>query len=146
MDIDWSNPASQVSQWFTVKECIWLPKWDRLASESYINDGLTEDVKFALYALCNQMDHIRNFIEAPLIVHCTFRTVQYNQLVGGAEHSSHIKGEAMDWHAEGLDCDKVRELLIPSLESLGMRMEDRPGSNWIHTDISKVISHRFFKP
>jgi len=29
---------------------------------------------------------------------------------------------------------------------LEIRMEDKPGSNWVHIDLGEVINSRFFKP
>lgn len=145
MTVDWTKPGSPVSSWFSVNECLYLPSWpfQRMATEA---DGLNDQIKNSLYALCQKMDMVREFFAAPIVVHCTYRPFAYNALVKGAENSAHTRGMAMDWSIDGLDCDKVRELLLPSLESLGMRMENLPGSKWIHLDISPVINERFFKP
>jgi uncharacterized protein YcbK (DUF882 family) len=144
--IVWTDPKSKVSQYFTVKDCLWLPRWNRLADDSYANDGLTDKIKHQLYLVCQAMDSVREFLNTPIIVHVTYRPVQYNQLVGGSPFSAHTKGQAMDWHPKGMACDEARAKLVPGLETRGLRMEDLPGSNWVHIDIAPVITHRYFKP
>jgi hypothetical protein len=147
-DIDWSNPESQISHWFSVKEALWLPTWNRMADE---NDGLDDNIKNNLTTLFAQMDHVREFFACPIVVHCAFRPAAYNQLVGGAKSSPHMEGMAVDFHVsefnDGPGCDKVRELLEPSLEALQMRMEKNPGGNWVHLDRREPgPGGRFFKP
>jgi hypothetical protein len=145
--IDWENPGAQVSEHFTVHDCLWLPTWNRMATEE---DGLTEDIQAALYALCFKMEEVRDFMKAPIIVHCMYRPPEYSALVGGSLDDVHTMGLAIDFHVDGLgdgpSCDKVRELLEPSLEDLNIRMERNPGGNWIHIDIHPVIHERYFNP
>lgn len=144
--IDWSNPNTRVSEYFTVRECLWLPSWHRLANEF----ELIDEMKLNLIELCKGLDKVRDFFKAPIITHCMLRPFPYNILVGGAPNSAHLMGQACDFHIQGLEgpvhCDNVRSVLVPSLESLHMRMEDRPGSDWIHVDIAPVTHSRYFKP
>lgn len=142
---DWTNPKEKVSKYFTVKECLWLPQWNRLANES---DGLNEEIKANLIKLCMKMDLIREFVGEPINVHVTYRPEAYNALIHGAKGSVHIQGMAMDFDVQGLDCDAARAKLMSKLDELELRMEDLPGSSWVHLDVSplKLGGHRFFKP
>lgn len=63
--------------------------------------------------------------------------------------SPHRTGRAIDFHIVGFEgkdkCAQIREILLPHLEELGLRMEDMSGG-WIHLDNLPVINKRFFKP
>jgi Peptidase M15 len=151
--IDWGDPACPISTYFTVKDAIWLPSWSRLATAA---DGLDDDVKRRLFFfLTGAMDDLRAALGKPIVTHVTYRPPAYNVLVGGAKGSAHqCLGEwaAMDWHLQGSEgevgCGRVRQRILDlgMLEHLGLRMEDRPGSDWVHTDSHPVGTARFFKP
>jgi hypothetical protein len=146
--IDWYNPKSRVSEYFTVKECLWLPHWGRMAMDI---DGLEDEVKGNLIRLCQKMDHVRDFFSSPIIVHCMYRPPVYSELVGGTKTDVHTKGMAADIHILGFEgpsgCEQVKQLLIPSLEALEMRLENNPGSSYLHLDIHPPgITGRYFLP
>jgi putative chitinase len=141
--MDWSKADEKVTEHFTVKECIWLPQWNRLATAA---DGLSEEYKNNLIKLMKAMEKIRTMLNRPIFVHVTYRSYDYNKLIGGAANSAHTKGMACDFHVGGMTCDEVRNKLLPKLEELGLRMEDLPGSNWVHVDNRYQGGKRFFKP
>lgn len=64
-------------------------------------------------------------------------------------NSPHKTGHAIDFHVVGYEgkegCRRVREMLLPHLEELGLRMEDMAGG-WIHLDDLPVVHQRFFRP
>jgi uncharacterized protein YcbK (DUF882 family) len=135
----------QVSKYFTFKEALWLPTWNRSATES---DGLSDQIVRNLSILFGKMDKVRDLVGQPILVNCAYRPYVYNKLVGGAPASAHTQGQACDWRVNGVDCDTLRSLLLPHLEEWNMRMEDLPGSNWVHLDYRQVAAggNRFFKP
>lgn len=63
--------------------------------------------------------------------------------------SPHRTGKAIDFHIVGFQgkekCAQIRQMLLPHLEALGLRMEDIEGG-WVHLDNMPVINKRFFKP
>jgi hypothetical protein len=63
--------------------------------------------------------------------------------------SPHRTGHAVDFHISGYEgpegCAKIRALILPHLEELGLRMEDITGG-WVHLDDLPVVHERFFKP
>jgi len=134
-----------ISKYFTWKEALWLPQWKREANAS---DGLNDEIRSNLEHLFNLMDLVREHFNAPIVVHVAHRPAEYNKLVKGAKNSAHLYGMAVDFHVKGLTCEAVRKTLIPKLEELGMRMEDLPGSNWVHLDTRAPATKRprFFKP
>jgi hypothetical protein len=158
MAIDWSNPQCPISTHFTVHEALWLPSWGRHAT---VADGLNDAVKANLVSLFAKMDVVRNFINKPIRVHVAYRPPKYNALpsIGGAKHSAHMALDncaAVDWSADmdgdGLDgskdCDYLRSILLPMLPAWNMRMEKRPGSNWVHLDDKPLLpgGNRYFLP
>lgn len=146
MSIDWTNPKEKVSQFFTVKECLWLPQWSRMATEA---DGLTDEVRVNLFNLCHKMDVIRDKLQGSINVHCCYRPAAYNELVKGAKNSSHKFGQALDYSLAATNCDDVRAtiLKLDLLNKLELRMEKLPGSNWVHLDTrAPGPGGRYFTP
>lgn len=138
--IDWTKGDIKVTPNFTVKDCLWLPRWSRLHTP-------TEEEKSNLIRLCGLMEKVRVLLgNKPITIHCMIRPQEYNTLIGGAKKSAHLKGLAADFSIKGENCDKLRDLLIPHLVRLNCRMEDMPGSNWVHVDLAPVMTTRFFKP
>lgn len=133
-EVDWNDPHCKVSKYFTVKEALWLPSWNRMANAS---DGLDDNVKANLINIFIKMDIVREFLGKPIRVHCAYRPDAYNALVKGAKNSSHKALDdcaAVDWDCNE-PCDDTRAKLLPKLEELRLRMEDNgPGAPWVHLD------------
>lgn len=148
--IDWSNPESKISKHFTVKEALWLPSWKVMHTPS-------EMEKTNILKQATKMDLIRDFLGAPINVHCWIRPIlncpdssyhgqDYNAFVKGARNSSHKVGLATDYDSTGLNCDDVRTKLEPKLDEFDIRMERMPGGNWVHNDCAPIIAKRYFNP
>ena len=146
MNLDWNDPNCKVSKYFTVKECLWLPSWNRMANDS---DGLTPQIKANLIALCGKLDIVRDYLNCPINVHCMYRSPKYSELVGGFSTDVHTGngGVAVDFDCNpNLSCDEIKNLLLPCIENWSLRMEDNgAGASWIHLDNHAVIHNRFFK-
>jgi hypothetical protein len=151
MNLDWSDPKCKIGKFFTVKDALWLPSWKVLHSPS-------ESEKAEILKMAAAMDAVREFLQLPISVHVWIRPSSvnapgtphhgkdYNAFVKGAKSSAHKFGRAVDWSCKGLTCDEVRAKLEPKLEEFGLRMEDLPGSTWVHLDNMPVKAKRFFKP
>jgi hypothetical protein len=153
MNIDWKDPKAPISTHFTVKDALYLPSWQimHIPSEA-------EQAKILVTA--QFMEVVREFLGRPINVHVWTRPVcvnapgtsysgrNYNALVGGAANSAHIYGDAVDWNPSSMVCDEARHLLQPKLVEFGLRMENKPGSNWVHLDNRPVLPghNRFFIP
>lgn len=142
--LDWNNPDSMVSKYFSVKSCLYLPTWKRMATEA---DGLNDTVKSNLMTLCAKMDQIRELLGFPINIHCAYRPPEYSKLVGGTDHDVHTMGMAIDFDGDPhMTCDEIKAKLLPLLEEMGLRMEDNgAGSHWVHLDTHAVVHNRFFK-
>jgi hypothetical protein len=157
--IDWTDPKDKISKYFTVKEAIWLDKWNRLANES---DGLNDHVKSSLvHVFTTMMDPIREKINKVIYIKSAYRPKAYNVAIGGATYSCHMYLEpnigAVDWWTDenddgkmdGKDCDLLKTIMRPIIVEMNIRMEDNGvGATWIHNDNKPVPAggHREFKP
>lgn len=155
--IDWTDPNCKISKYFTVREAILLRNWNRLGNEQ---DGLSVVVKNNLLSIFSIMDKIREILGVPVYIKSAWRPKKYNVEIGGATKSSHMaddKAAAVDFWCDldgdndkdGDDCDKIKAILMPKLQELGIRMEDNgKGARWVHIDNKAVPpkGNRFFKP
>lgn len=144
--INWADPKCPVTTHFCVKDCLWLPKWNRLANAS---DGLTEQLQDTLFTFCQKLEEVRAVIYTPMNIHSIYRPPAYSPLVGGTATDVHTQGIAADFDCEewSLTCDNVKQILLPKLIELDIRMEDNgPGAAWVHVDTHPVGHLRFFKP
>lgn len=155
--IDWSNPKSRISKYFTVEEAILLREWKRLGNES---DGLNDTVKKNLIEIFKTMDLIREHLGVPVYIKSAWRPSAYNVHIGGAKQSAHMADKdygAVDFWCDkdgdgdkdGDDCDLIKEALRPKLVEWNIRMEDNgKGARWVHVDNRPVPpgGNREFKP
>ena len=148
--IDWSNPKSKISEFFTVGEATYLPSW-----KTYHIPSEEEKANICLQA--SKMDLIRRFLGKPIKIHVWMRPEKancpgsehngedYNKLIGGAKLSAHRIGAAADWDANE-NCDDTRNKLESKLEEYQVRMEKKPNSSWVHIDFLAPKPNRYFIP
>lgn len=133
-----------LSKYFSQQEALWLPQWNRLAEKK---DGLNDKVLANIERMAKVMDEIRIFFNAPITVVSWYRPPAYNKEIGGAPFSFHREGLAVDFVVHNCTSDNARKLLLPLLTSLKIRMEDLPGSTWVHVDLGMPLNgNRYFKP
>lgn len=143
--IDWTNPKQHITEFFTVKDAIYLAHWGILANR--IEDKLTPEIQDNLIKVFTILGKIQKIVNCKVIVHSAFRPLPYNNFIGGSKGSMHLTGQAIDFHVDKRSCDRVRGLLLPLLDPWEIRCEDLPNAPWIHIDTKSVASnHRFFKP
>jgi len=165
-DINWLDPQFKISKYFTVKDATYLPSWNCYHTPS-------EQEKLNILAKAKTLDLIRDYLNLPINVTVWIRPTKinspgfnpnsikadtdkkkqalkelnYNKYIGGATKSAHIEGLAVDWYCKKISCDEIRNKLLPKLEEFNIRIEDLPGSNWVHSDIRTPINNnRYFKP
>jgi uncharacterized protein YcbK (DUF882 family) len=134
-----------LSKYISEQEALWLPSWSRLATEK---DGLNDKIRGNIVRTAKILDKIRTLFDSPLIVSSFYRPIVYNKEIGGAPLSYHREGLACDFNIQGKSADEVRAALKPYLTKFKIRMEDLPGSSWVHIDLGMPRSEqgRFFKP
>lgn len=126
----WTDPNSMVSKYFSVNNCLLLHNWHRLATTE---DGFDPVL---LVRLCNKLDKIREILGFPMNIHCIFRSQAYNASQNiKPEKDVHSMSLAADFDCSpNLTIEQIREILLPKLEELGIRMEFGTTS-WIHVDL-----------
>jgi hypothetical protein len=138
------------SKYFQWSEALYLPSWQVYHTPSQVE-------KDNIIKTAAVMDQIREFFGKPINIHVWCRPIlnspghprhgqDYNQFINGAANSAHKVGLAVDFDVKGMSCDDVRAKLLPLLDKLNIRMEDLPGSSWVHIDLFPVKSKRYFKP
>jgi len=142
--MDWTNASEQVTEHFTVEDCLMLHAWNRLATEA---DGADFD---KLVALCQILEQVREIVGCPINVHCMFRSKAYNiaqNILLPTGNDVHAMCLAVDFDCgSALSIQEVKDKLEPLLAQLGIRME-RGTTTWVHLDTHSVgPSGRYFTP
>ena len=137
LDLDELIPGCKYFRW---KEVLWLNSWKVFVYP-------TDAQYLGMLEFAKRMDYVREYLGVPVIVTSGVRPHLYNQKIGGSFYSAHRLGRAMDFHTKKIPADRVREILLPILGDIPVRMEDLPGSNWVHIDNRDPgKGNRFFKP
>lgn len=132
-------------KYFTWHEALFLPTWKVHVHPEPKHVPNIIDMAY-------KMDEIRDIIGHPIHVTSWYRPKLYNLWkkpygVGGAGLSAHMEGLAVDFVCSVYNADEIRELLLPKLEGLSIRMENLPGSSWVHVDLRKYgYFGRYFTP
>ena len=124
---------------FTWAESLYLPSFN-------IHAIPDEEVIHNIKKFAPKVQKVRKILKKPMLITSWWRPDKYNKLIGGSAASWHITGGACDFRCPGLSADEIREILRPKLSKLGLRMENLPGSNWVHIDDKKTRGSRFFRP
>ena len=128
------------AQHFKWKECLFLPSWGIYHTPS------DEEVQ-NLTALITKIDILHDYFDRPFNVHCCIRPTSvncpgspyhgknYNAHVGGATHSSHVVGKALDFDIAGLTVDEVMVQAKAQINNWQLSWEKNGssvGRNWLH--------------
>lgn len=93
------------------------------------------------------LEWVENRVKQPLTITDFLRVNAYNSLVGGSPNSSHIQGQAVDFVVFGRPSPDIRQLLLPELDRLQIRMENKDTPH-VHIDCKPVQAggSRYFIP
>lgn len=168
MNIDWLNPKSKISKYFTTHEATFLPSFHCYHIPS-------NQEKQNIILMAQKMDIIREFLNTSITVSVWIRPTKvncptfdpkliklkendprqkalddlnYNLFIGStATKSAHIQGLAVDFTTKDLTPDEVREKLVPKIDEFQIRIELLPGSSWVHVDNMWIKGgHNYFIP
>jgi uncharacterized protein YcbK (DUF882 family) len=96
----------------------------------------TDEVVKNLLKVAKQLEVIRKHLGCPIYITSAYRSPEYNELIGGAKNSFHVKGMAVDFKTkkhEPKDIAKILELLMMdgkiSTGGIGIY------KSWVHYDI-----------
>ena len=91
------------------------------------SDEIFTDVDFVK----KKLQKIREWAGAPIIINSAYRTATYNEKVGGASKSYHVKGQAYDIVVKGKTLDAVCKYA----ESIGvLGIIQYPNKGFVHID------------
>ena len=77
-----------------------------------------------------EMEKVRALLGKPILVHSAYRSPEVNKAVGGAAHSQHMQGEAVDFSVPGLTIREVFKRLRPSTINYDQLIEE--AGTWVH--------------
>lgn len=138
-DIDLDSPVEGCEHFFW-RELLFLSNWGVFifpTREHFQN----------LTFIARKAEIVRSILRSSLTVTSALRPPAYNAAIGGAKNSAHLEGLALDLVPDGMTADRARFLLVPHLDSLQIRLENLPGSSWIHCDLREPgPGGRYFVP
>lgn len=79
---------------------------------------------------------IREHFGKPLVIHSGYRCPTHNAKVGGAKSSRHIKGDAVDFHIEGVKTNDVYNWVVSKYDNYGIarKIIKDPFKGFVHFD------------
>lgn len=132
------------SKYFKWREALLLREWGIVAIPE------DKEIYDNIMLVAEALGEIREILGVPVHIRSWWRPLKYNEMIGGASKSSHILGLAVDFVCVNINCDIIRATLLPHLKRLNIRMENLPGSSWVHIDKNcdenTPDERRFFKP
>ena len=89
--------------------------------------------------LVKKLDALRGLIRRPLIISSGYRTPEYNGKIGGATHSKHLDGIAVDIPIAGEDAFKLVGLAYSlGFTGIGVNQTGEWDKRFIHLDTRKT--------
>ena len=88
-----------------------------------------------LVTLCEEFEAVRALCGSPLLVHSGYRTPKWNKKVGGAPHSEHCEGRALDLVPVLCSVDELYEAIKERARVGKIRGIGRYRGGFVHMDI-----------
>lgn len=112
---------------FSIKELI--------RSQNAINAGIDntpniEQIDNLLNLIFYCLQPIRDKLKKPMIITSGFRNSKVNFLAGGRINSQHLKGEAADFHVNGMTIQQVINFIIKSGIEFDELINEK--NKWVH--------------
>lgn len=98
------------------------------------NNEVRKNISF----LRDVLNHVREFVNEPIIVTSWYRGVEHNQRVGGVRNSHHLTGGAADITCSNLDILYKKCLSMPQITQI-IRYE-----TFLHISIISTKNHRTY--
>ena len=130
--------TDKLSPHFTFGEMIASQTAARNSLDNTPSDKQTENLK----ALCeNVLEPIRIHYKKPVIIQAGYRCPEVNKLVGGAERSQHMQGEAADIDVFAIETIKLFEWIVLESDIIWDQIIHEFGE-WAHISYKRVATNR----
>ena len=89
--------------------------------------------------ICDCLQPIRDKLGKPMIITSGYRCSALNRAVGGVTSSQHTKGQAVDFHVNGMTIKEVIDFVIKSGVPFDQLVDER---SWVHISYRKNNNRR----
>lgn len=89
--------------------------------------------------ICDCLQPIRDKLKKPMIITSGYRCPALNRAVGGVTSSQHTKGQAVDFHVNGMTIKEVIDFVIKSGVPFDQLLKE---NGWVHISYIKGNNRR----
>ena len=89
--------------------------------------------------ICDCLQPIRDKLKKPMIITSGYRCPALNRAVGGVTSSQHTKGQAVDFHINGMTIKETIDFIIKSGVPFDQLIDER---TWVHISYRKNNNRR----
>lgn len=111
-------------------------------------DELTDDILANAQIICDRANQLLDAFGVDRAIRSGWRPAAVNSVVGGATHSRHMTGQAIDVDDRDGSLDEWCKTHVSTLEDIGLWLEiDTATPTWTHLQcVPPRSGNRFFQP
>ena len=113
---------------------------DRAVEKNINNMPDINSLDCMLELVVNCLQPIRDLIKKPMIITSGYRCKEVNKLIGGAENSQHLKGQAVDFKIQGMKPAEIVSIINESGIEYDQLINEY--DSWVHVSYSKGKNRR----
>ena len=113
---------------------------DRAVEKNINNMPDINSLDCMLELIVNCLQPIRDLVKKPMIITSGYRCKEVNKLIGGAENSQHLKGQAVDFKIQGMKPAEIVSIIKESGIEYDQLINEY--DSWVHVSYSKGKNRR----
>ena len=113
---------------------------DRAVEKNINNMPDINSLDCMLELIVNCLQPIRDLIKKPMIITSGYRCKEVNKLIGGAENSQHLKGQAVDFKIQGMKPAEIVGIIKESGIEYDQLINEY--DSWVHVSYLKGKNRR----